>query len=439
MTIVCGVDFSDLAPAALRAAGALSACSHADVLYLVHVLDAQSLAQRSVAEQAEVRAEVGERLAAEARELSRRFELAHVHPTVLVGSPDAALTEFAEFNRASWLVVSSRGHADVPLYRLGGTSERVAAESRVPVLVVRENDPFEGWARRERPLRIVVGVDWTQSSDAAIDAVRSLRSCAPCDVVVVHVFDRREAAERYGLPLTDSSTESDPRIPELLSRDLARRVGDLGGSGEVLFKPTMGTAGIGDHLLDLADEERADLVVVGTHQRHDLQRLTSVSSVTLHHGRGAIACIPPSAAHPGAKRAAIRRVLVAADFSSRHVAEQAYAMAGNAGGEVQLVHVVDNASARENPAATDAELAARIRSLAPSWAVDQGVPTRVDIVRSRDLAQAIVEAAARLGSDVICVGAHAKAGVVRGHLGSMAKAIIEHSTLPVLVVRPLLP
>jgi nucleotide-binding universal stress UspA family protein len=439
MAIVCGIDFSDISESALQGAGALASCTHEDVLYLIHVLDAHALARLTVDEQARVRADVGERLAAGAFELSKRFDLTHVHPTILVGSPSAALLEFAEFNHASWVVVASRGHGASPLYRLGGTSERVAAESRVPVLVIRDSSALEAWARRERPLRIVVGVDWTQSSDPAISTVKALRQSGVCDVIVAHVYYRDEAAARYGLARVDASTEDEPRLTELLSRDLARRVGELGGMGQISFSPSIGVGRIGDHLLQLVDAENADLLVVGTHQRHDLQRLTSVSSVALHLGGASIACVPQSVAHAEAARPEIRRVLVAADLSSHHVAAQAYAIAGNGGGEVHLVHIVGKDEGRANPAGTDAELITRIRSLAPKWASQQGIVTHVEIVRSRDLPTAIIETAARAGADAICVGSHERRGIIHRDLGSIAKAIIRQSTLPVLIVRPLPP
>jgi nucleotide-binding universal stress UspA family protein len=439
MPIVCGVDFSDLGQLALQGAGALASCTREDVLYLVHVLDTKALTRLTVEEQAQLRADVGERLAAGAFELSKRFGLAHVHPTVLVGSPSSALVEFAEFNSASWVVVASRGHGASPLYRLGGTSERVAAESRVPVLVIRDSSAFEAWARRERPLRIVIGVDWTQSSDPAITAVKGLRQSGACDVVVAHVYYPEEAAARYGLVPAHSSIEGDPRMTELLSRDLARRVGELGGTGRTSFRPSIGVGRIGDHLLRLVDAEIADLLVVGTHHRHDLQRLASVSSVALHLGSGSIACVPQPMDHPSVARGTVRRVLVAADLSSYHVAEQAYAIARNGGGEVHLVHVVSNGEGREDHAFADGELMTRIRSLAPQWASQQGIVTHTEIVQSRDRPRAIIETAARIGADVICVGSHAKAGILRRHLGSIAKTIIQHSTLPVLIVRPLAP
>jgi HSP20 family molecular chaperone IbpA len=88
MAIVCGIDSSDVSESALHGAGA-------PALHAIHVLDAQVLAHLTVDD----------------RQVRRCSSL-------------------RSFNQASWLVVASRGHGGSPLYRLGGTPEGVAAESR---------------------------------------------------------------------------------------------------------------------------------------------------------------------------------------------------------------------------------------------------------------------------------------------------------------------
>ena len=61
------------------------------------------------------------------------------------------------------------------------------------------------------------------------------------------------------------------------------------------------------HLIEMAREERADLIVVGTHQRHGLGRIghLSVSRGVLHHAPMCVACVPVSAAPVAAEGAQI--------------------------------------------------------------------------------------------------------------------------------------
>jgi nucleotide-binding universal stress UspA family protein len=283
--IVCGTDFSDSGQAAVRAAAAL-ATRLGQPLRLVYVVD-------DAVEQLDVRARdllvsaAAERLQEQARRLPALVRR-RLLTTVLVGKPHEALVSIAE---AGLVVVSSQGHGSSPLFRLGGTSERIAATSPVPVLVVRDAAPFEAWSRRRRPLRVVLGVDFTASSEAAIRWAKALRRAAPCDLTVGHVYYPDDAHRRYGVH-GYSLASADPEVERMLARDLASRVGKIPGSGKVAFRPFRGMGRLADHLLDLAEAERADLVVVGTHHRRGIARLASVSSGALHMGRMSVAVIP---------------------------------------------------------------------------------------------------------------------------------------------------
>ena len=55
------------------------------------------------------------------------------------------------------LVVASLGNTTQHRWLLGSVAERVAQTSPVPVLIVRESDSIEAWARGKRPLRATVG------------------------------------------------------------------------------------------------------------------------------------------------------------------------------------------------------------------------------------------------------------------------------------------
>jgi nucleotide-binding universal stress UspA family protein len=239
-------------------------------------------------------------------------------------------------------------------------------------------------------------VDWTSSCEAAIRWVEALREAGPCDVVVGYVYysdSTGDGARRYGLERRYSMVERDPQAERLLARDLAARVGELGGAGEVVFRPEHGLGRLGDHLLDLAEAERADLVVLGTHRRRGLGRLASVAGVMLHHGHTAVAIVPlPEEGIPAPDEVpGLRRVLVATDLSplSNHAVPFGYALLGGRGGEVYLLHVLPDAG----DVASDVEIAARLRALVPKRGVPGDVVTRTEVVRHRDPSRAICEAA----------------------------------------------
>jgi nucleotide-binding universal stress UspA family protein len=295
MAIVCGTDLSERSRPALAAAAAIARRA-AEPLCAVHVLGGSELLDELLDDAGR------QRLAAAAAErLARVVEAvpgadgARVHQRVLVGHPVRTLLAFARAERATLVVVSSQGHAASPLYRIGGTSERIALESPLPLLVVRSAAPFEAWARGERPLRVLVAVDFTTSSLAAVGWVKALRRAGPCEVVAGHVYDAVDASRRYGKGGEHPSlVEPDREVERLLERDVAGIVGDLAAGGGVRVRVHLALGRLADHVVELAATERADVIVVGTHHRRGPARLWSVSTGVLHLADASVATVPAS-------------------------------------------------------------------------------------------------------------------------------------------------
>lgn len=439
MPIICGTDFSESAAAAVDAAAALCARLGERELYVVHVLE-QPLGLLPPAQLDAVKGATLERLEAEAQRLRARTS-AEIQGHVLTGVASEALGRFAADHDARLLVVASQGYSASPVYRVGGTSERIALSARVPVLVVRDAAPFWAWAEGKRPLRALVGVDATASSDAAIRWISELRQAGACDVIAANVHDPIEESRRYGLRRR-GLLEPDPELERLVVRDLGAHVGEVPGAGELSYRTVTGLGRVGDHLLELAETEGADLIVVGTHQKQGLGRLSSVSSVALHFGHAAVACVPmpKDAALPPRALPSIKRILVATDFSdvAARAVGYAYAMLAGRGGEVHLLHVV---SPQKHPRAPheDTALITKLRALVPESAASDDIVTRTEVAHADDVARAICEHAERAGADLVCVASHVKAGLRRAVFGSVTDAVMQLSARPVFVVRPLAP
>lgn len=448
MTLICGTDFSDWGRAAQTTAAALAGRLGQE-LWLVHVLEPDVEVMDSDARQ-KVMQLVTRRLEAEAHAL-KGLAKAPVQTQVLNGRTDAVLREFAQVKKASLLVVGSAGHGSGALMRLGGTSERLAARTDFPVLVVRDGDPFTAWSKGA-PLKVLVGVDDSNACASAVRWVEKLRAAAPVDVVVGRVYYADEAHRRYGLDRRFSFTEPDPAVEHLIERDLKRRVPTLAGEGELLYRARLGVGRVADHLLELAEAERCQLVVVGTHGRTSLARMWSVSAAALHLSRMSVAVVPPDGKPAGVFTAPprLKRVLVTTDFSPLGNAAVGWGYTlVDEGGEVYLAHVtlVDGVAGElvdrylpetagpQTRAKVEAEVAARLRALVPPEASDRNVVTRTEVLRSSEPAKALVEAAERLGVDALVIASHGRSGLARTLLGSVAESVLRHAHVPVFVVR----
>jgi nucleotide-binding universal stress UspA family protein len=179
-------------------------------------------------------------------------------------------------------------------------AERVAEAASVPTLVVRDPAPLLRWARGEGRLRIFVGADFSAPSEAALRWVDWLRKLEPCEIVVACL----EAA-----PMSDSSGAVFPSLfmdemvlktTHLQERIFRHHVRAVLGSSGVRARFEKGWSHSDAHLIQLAAEEHADLIVVGTHSRHGWHRLGhhSVSRGVLRYAPRNVLCVPGQAVPP---------------------------------------------------------------------------------------------------------------------------------------------
>jgi nucleotide-binding universal stress UspA family protein len=439
-TIVCGTHFSVHAQEAANAAAALARRFSA-ALVLVHVHDA--VARESGAGLTESAAH--EQLAREAKRL--RETGATVEEEFATGSPAAVLTETAQRREAGLLVVSTIGQIAPSRFVAGSVAEQAAETSSVPTLVIRRSLPFEEWARGERPLKIFLAYDFSATADNALRWLGQFRDSA-CEITVAYAAYPPQESWRLGIGEHTWLPALPPPMQRLLQSDIEERVAEiLGQTAKIRVEATWGRAD--PVLLELARETEADLIVVGTHQRHGFGRfwLGSVSRAILRDAPINVATVPRDAVAAGEEPApaTIRRVLVTTDLSElgNRAIPHAFAMLP-CGGSVCLVHVVTGESKHgsnrpEQPEATampDHPLAAKVRTLIPSDADARDIAARVEVIESDKTAAAICQAAERFDADVICIASHGRSGMSKAILGSVAQDVMARSHRPVLVVRP---
>lgn len=288
MTIVCGVDFSDGSAAAARVAAAIAARLRLP-LEVVHAVDSTSVdratAQRLDAVVEALRAELG----------------SSVEGRVEAGAADEALVARARQRDGRLLVVGSLGGRRQAHSLLGTVAERTAQSSPIPVLIVRDAAPLLAWARGERPLRAMVGVEPTSLSHAALRWAEGLREVGPCELIVVRIFWPAEVHERAGVPGPIPLDHLPPAIEQRLLDDLRRWAGTPSSCGQTEFLVKPGWGRVDTHLTQAAAGSSADLLVVGTMQRTGIARLWqgSVSRGVLHSATMSVACVPrPPGAAP---------------------------------------------------------------------------------------------------------------------------------------------
>lgn len=136
----------------------------------------------------------------------------------------------------------------------------------------------------------------------------------------------------------------------------------------------------------------------------------------------------------------MRRVLVATDLSdtSPELITTAASAAKKFGADLVAVHVFNPETYAKILGDTGMAidqyvgyLQAEMRDHAA--AAIGTIPVHLEVVEGRDIAQEILTAAARFAADLIVIGTHARTGLRRALLGSVAEEVLRHAGTMVLV------
>jgi nucleotide-binding universal stress UspA family protein len=290
--IVCGTDFSataieavDIAAAMARRLGTKLVLVHVDEFYGMAAVDSR-LFEPAVSHR---RAEL-DRAAGRLRELGT-----DVDEKLLSGSAFDQLVTAATDAKGRLVVVGAVGHGLAQRLLLGSVAERTAEASPIPTLVVRPGGRLASWIRGEHALKILVGYDFSNASDAALGWVNQLREIGKFQTTVLYSSWPPDEARRLGYEGPLPLAANPKRIQRNLERDLEKRAAKFLPVQEVTAIVEAGWGNPEGYLFQMASRQDVDLIVVGTHQRHGLGRLLlgSVSRAVLHHAKVTVAVVPP--------------------------------------------------------------------------------------------------------------------------------------------------
>ena len=279
--IVCGFDFSNTGRDAAEVA-AMMANQLNTSLKLVFVRDSDptGLPPEAVTSADEYYLE---RLTEEVRQLGKTG--ATIEAIMRHGTAADTLIRIVKEEQARMLIVG--WHGVNTRWRIGKEAERAAEHCPGPTLVIQNPEPLKSWLNQDRPLKILVGIDFSACSEAAL-LVAALYDIGPCEISATYLDRPSEELRRMGF------TDSYPNVQGMVEEDLQEKISGILGSRDIKIT-TLGTwASKPNELIAQAVREKADLIVIGSHQWHGTDRAfhTSVSHAVLHHSPTNVACAP---------------------------------------------------------------------------------------------------------------------------------------------------
>jgi nucleotide-binding universal stress UspA family protein len=202
-----------------------------------------------------------------------------------------------------------------------------------------------------------------------------------------------------------------------------------------------------DEIINYAREEKADLIVLGTHGRKGLQHLLlgSVAERVVRFADCpvlAVRCLPDRPR----REVVLNRIVLPVDFSAHNdrAARYATVLAASLGAEIEVVHVFTRgipptfySIGKESIFEVDTGLVGRAEQAINDFMRRAGVekPYRTTLVEGRP-AEEIAKAAAKGDCSLVVMSSHGAGAVERMLIGSTTERVLRLAECPVLVIKP---
>jgi nucleotide-binding universal stress UspA family protein len=285
--------------------------------------------------------------------------------------------------------------------------------------------------------KILCPVDFFPASDAAVKHAVGLAANYDARVHLLHVITPLlPTAYEYAIDTTDIMGSLEKSATEELNK-LAAQAKEAGVHADIEIR-------IGDvyeEIKQTIEEERPELLVMGTHGRRGVERwfMGSTTEKMLRHSPVPMLTISAT----GEKVSAVprfRRILVTTDFSDGTPDALAYAfsVAQENDARITLLHVIHDASADVSGKyrhsliqGVEKQLMDLVPPEARNWCdvvtcVETGVPYRI-ILRTLEDEKV----------DLLVMNIHGKGMLDRALLGSTAERVVRAASCPVMLIPPL--
>jgi nucleotide-binding universal stress UspA family protein len=277
---------------------------------------------------------------------------------------------------------------------------------------------------------ILVAVDGSESGKNALLQAFKLAGEEKCRITVTSVVPPYEGEiETLGIknikaalrkPCDDALAEA-----EQLSRTVRTH-----------FKMVCVEGTVHERIVDLADAENSDVIVMGRRGLSRLERafVGNVTARVIGHTLRDVLVVPRGAT------VGWKKIVVATDGSrfSAAAAERAIMLAKAYGGELKVISVVDVPAEfyAEAPQAVEkmGKQATEYVNDVKKQAEDAGVKTET-FVAETEAYEAIINLAKDQDADMIAMGSHGRTGLRRLLMGSVTEKVISHAPYPILVVK----
>ncbi len=271
---------------------------------------------------------------------------------------------------------------------------------------------------RFSPNNVLFTTDFSSASQTAVPYARAIANWYGSKIFFCHVVP---AAGPASGPLSE---------PNLARQQAEKSMASFVRSaalGNAAYEVVIEQGELWEALAAVIQHRHIDLIVLGTHGRHGIKKLTlgSVAERIFQHAPCPVWTVGPGATQKPFEFGSLKRILFATDFStsSLHALPYALSLAEENQASIILLHLIPLMPLDQNPAAVMDASRKRLEALLPAEARDWCTPEFV--VQSEFPLSGILKVAAEKDVDLIVMGLRHGAASARG-AGSIGPHSLGH-------------
>jgi len=179
-------------------------------------------------------------------------------------SASVGILEYADEHTIDMIVMGTHGRRGISRLLVGSVTEEVVRLATCPVLTVRHND----CQSRGEIQRVLVPIDFSRRSERALQRAADLAQSYRAELVLLHVVEEVALPGVYGLdPVPVTTPEVIERAQSTLDGLIHQYVSSVPARAEVV------AGHAARDILDFAEQEHIDLIVIATHGRTGIEHL----------------------------------------------------------------------------------------------------------------------------------------------------------------------
>ncbi len=198
-----------------------------------------------------------------------------VSTTVAYGEVAEEIIGYADKNNIDLIVISTHGYSGIKRWVLGSVAQKVLYGTCVPVLLIKSKSPA---LSRLELKKIVIPLDGSPFSETTFAHVEDLAKHAGTEIVLLEVSESPIVPSYGSRPINQTWEKYRDNLwaelQQQVSEYLEKTNADLEKKGlKVKYQVARGeVGGVAQSIMQIAQKEKADLIVMATHGRTGVNR-----------------------------------------------------------------------------------------------------------------------------------------------------------------------